>query len=104
MAYIRVTHTEFEKTAQAVDEYITYIEQQMSMADSIVEALKQTSWIGQDSLFFTSQWKKVMEKKSTYDNMKTSLEAYAGLLRFAGIKYKKAQADAVNRSCLLNGR
>lgn len=104
MGYIRVTHTEFEKTAKAIDEYIDYLDQQMKLADGIIESLKQTSWIGQDSMLFNIQWNEVMEKKSTYSSMKNSLEKYASLLRSIGERYKKAQEDAYSRAMRLSGR
>ena len=104
MGYIRVTHTEFEKTAKAIDEYIDYLDQQMKLADGIIESLKQTSWIGQDSMLFNTQWNEVMEKKSTYSSMKNSLEKYASLLRSIGERYKKAQEDAYSRAMRLSGR
>lgn len=104
MGYIRVTHTEFEKTAKAIDEYIEYLDQQMKAADGIIESLKQTSWIGQDSMLFNTQWNEVMEKKSTYSSMKSSLKKYASMLRSIGERYKKAQEDACSRAVRLSGR
>ena len=97
MARISVDHSQFEPAAQAVDKYINQMKNQMNKADGEVSTLS-ASWEGSDFAEFKNKWNGVIQKGSVYDGMKQALENYASFLRYAGKRYKEAQADAYNRA------
>ncbi len=97
MAYIRVDHSQFEKTATAIDNYVSLAKKKMNEAQTNVEQLTM-NWIGDDSIQFKQEWYELTNYNSTYNSMIKSLESYANYLRHASKKYKEAQANAVNRA------
>ena len=89
---IKVDHSQFEKTAKSIDEYTTKMSIKMSQADHSMIIMFST-WRGIDSTSYKNKWNTIKGDDSTYGKMKKSLESYS-----AGNKYKKAQADAINRA------
>lgn len=94
---IKVNHSQFDKTADAIDSYTAKMKKQMNAADKNIKIMF-SSWNGTDAARFKTKWDTVNDKDSTYGKMKTSLENYSKFLRSAGNKYKKAQIDAVTRA------
>ena len=97
MAYIKVDHSKFETAASAIDSYVSSMKSKMGSANGQVNALS-ANWQGGDFTQFKTQWDKVTNNDSTYNNMIKSLESYAKYLRYASQKYKEAQSNAVNRA------
>ncbi len=97
MAYIKVNHSKLESTAAEVDKYVTLLKKKMKNAQGEVSTLS-SSWQGSDFSQFKSEFDKVDNSDSTHNQMVKALESYAKYLRFAGNKYKDAQARAVNRA------
>lgn len=97
MAYIRVDHSKFARTASEVEAYVSLMKKKMAAAQGEVDNMAN-SWQGSDFAQFKSQWEKVTEKESTYKEMEEALENYAKFLRYAEEKYKDAQAKAVNKA------
>lgn len=97
MAYIKVNHSKFARTAEEVEDYVLVMKAMMSRAQEDVNLLL-SSWKGDDANVFNSKWSTITENGSTYAGMVKSLESYAKVLRFAGEKYKNAQINAVNRA------
>lgn len=97
MAYIKVDHSKCERAASAVDEYVTLMKDKMKSAQGEVITLSST-WQGSDFTQFKSQFDKVDNDDSTHTQMVKALESYANYLRYASVKYKDAQAKAVNRA------
>lgn len=94
---IKVNHSQFDKAAQAIDTYTGKMKTQMNSADQNMKNMF-SSWNGVDATSFKTKWDTVNDTDSTYGRMKKSLESYSKFLRTAGNKYKKAQADAINRA------
>lgn len=94
---IKVNHSQFDKTAQALDDYVSKMSKQMSSADFAMKTMF-FSWKGIDASAYKTKWDKVMNSDSTYGNMKKTLTSYSKYLRNAGNKYKNAQANAINRA------
>lgn len=94
---IKVDHSQFEKTAKVIDEYTTKMSIKMSQADHSMIIMFST-WRGIDSTSYKNKWNTIKGDDSTYGKMKKSLESYSKFLYSAGNKYKKAQADAINRA------
>lgn len=97
MAYIKVDHSKFEGAASAVDGYVTLMKNKMRSAQGEVTALS-SSWQGGDFDQFKTEFEKLDHEDSTHRKMLKAMESYAKYLRFAGNKYKDAQARAVNRA------
>ncbi|MEE0863268.1 MAG: hypothetical protein U0L79_09825 [Lachnospiraceae bacterium] len=97
MAYIKVNHSEFEKAASKIDEYVTSLNIRMTVVQSDMEDLS-VAWQGGDAEQYKNQVKKLDDEDSVHYNFKSSLESYADFLRYAGKQYKDAQARAVNRA------
>ncbi len=97
MAYIKVDHREFERTAAAIDNYIFQKEQKMKSIDKVVFDLN-SAWNGPDYEQMKKQWLDIDSKNSTSDKLVKTLENYADSLRFAGNSYFDAQSRAINRA------
>ena len=97
MAYINVDHSKFEPAASAVEQYIQVIKTNMGRGDSEVNSLN-TAWEGRDYVRYKAEWEKLNNPGSVKAEYIKALENYAQFLRYAGNKYKNAQADAVNRA------
>ena len=98
MAYLKVDHSEFEKTASAIDDYVELLRRKVNVeANSEIERLS-ASWQGDDNIQFKTQWDKVTDRDSTHYKMMKTLESYAEFLRLAAKKYKDAQTKAINRA------
>lgn len=97
MAYIKVDHSKFEAAASAIDAHLREMKKQMNNANASVNNLS-SGWQGKDFAQFKAKWDGVNDPDSEYSKMYKSLEAYAKFLRHAAEKYKKAQANAINRA------
>lgn len=97
MAYIKVDHSRFEKTAQAVDKYVKNHKNNMNKIGSDVNSLS-SSWKGNDYSQLLKEWNAINSKNSTSGKMISAMENYADFLRFCGNQYKSAQSRAVNRA------
>lgn len=97
---IIVNHTNFDTASKTIDEYTAKMKSNMSKADSSVKSMMST-WNGSDAQSFAKQWDRVNSTDSTYWKMKGALESYSKFLKFAGSKYKTAQANAINRANML---
>lgn len=97
MAIISVDHSQFEKTASAIESYVSKHRTKMKTIDQSVNSLK-TSWQGADYEQLKKEWQEMNSSDSTSEKMLKSLQNYADFLRFAANKYKSAQTNAVNRA------
>lgn len=97
MAYIKVNHKEFDRTAQAIDTYIANHKNSMKKMDGEVRALS-AYWGGADYLQFCKEWNYINSTDSTSSKMIRAMDNYAQFLRFCGNTYKSAQSRAINRA------
>ncbi len=97
MANISVDHSQLEKTASAIDSYVSKHRAKMKTIDQSITFLK-ASWQGADYEQLKKEWQEMNTSDSTSEKMLKSLENYADFLRFAANKYKSAQTNAVNRA------
>lgn len=97
MANIKVDHSKFEKTAQAIDKYVSNHRSNMNKIGGEVNSLG-SSWSGADYMQFQREWNSINSKNSTSGKMLSAMENYADFLRFCGQSYKSAQSRAVNRA------
>lgn len=97
MAYIKVDHSKFENAASATEDYVELLKNKMRSAQGEVTTLS-ASWQGSDFTQFKVNFSRVDNDDSTHTKMVKALESYARYLRYAGKKYKDAQARAVNRA------
>jgi len=95
MAYIKVDHSRFEATANAMDTYVSSHKSHMNKANTEITDLSK-AWQGADYNQFKSKWNQVMGKNSISQKMISAMEDYAKFLRFSANTYKQAQANAVN--------
>lgn len=94
---IKVNHSQFDKTAQSIDDYVSKMTKQMNSANNAMKDMF-SSWKGVDATAYKTKWDTVNDTDSTYYKMKKSLSSYSKYLRSAGNKYKTAQANAINRA------
>lgn len=94
---IKVDHSKFGETADVIDSYISYMTAKMNDANKNV-FIMFASWKGEDAFAFKGEWNKINDTNSTYGRMKKSLESYSEFLRYAGHKYKEAQAKSINEA------
>lgn len=97
---IKVDHSKLESAAKEIDTYNQKMTSKMGKADKAVTNMMST-WKGNDAKAFKTKWDTVNDKDSTYGMMKKSLDNYSKYLKDASSKYKKAQADAINRANML---
>ena len=95
--YIRVNHSKLEAAASAIEKYTSKMKTNMAKAKNEVNGLA-TTYQGADYTQFKDQWDQIVANDSNYTYMKKSFETYASFLRDAANKYKKAQANAINRA------
>ena len=100
MGYINVNHQVIKNAADKVDKYVDVLKANMNSATSEVNAMT-AQWSGADSHEYKIKWNSLNEKDSEHMKMVRALENYSNVLKDASEKYKKAQADAINRSLLL---
>ena len=97
MASIKVDHSKFEPAAKEIDEYVAYLRKQMREVQNDGWNLMQ-NWQGADYVQFRARLDKIDNSDSTHAQMIKALESYAKFLRYAGQKYRDAQADAIRRA------
>lgn len=97
MANIKVDYSQFEKTASAIETYISQHKKRMRAIDNSVVSLN-TVWQGNDYEQLKKEWQQIKSDGSTSDRMLKALDNYAEYLRFAANKYKSAQANAISRA------
>ncbi|MBR5278293.1 MAG: hypothetical protein IKU23_03405 [Clostridia bacterium] len=97
MAYIKVDHSEFEKTAATIDSYISQRKQKMESINRSVVNLN-SAWNGPDYEQIKNQWLDIDSKNSTSDKLIKTLENYADALRYTGNSYFDAQSRAIDRA------
>ena len=97
MANIKVDHSQFERTASAIETYISKHKTKMNTIDQSIASLS-SSWQGNDYNQLKKEWQEIKGSGSTSDKMLKSLDNYADFLRFAANKYKSAQTNAINRA------
>lgn len=97
MAYIKVDHSKFDAAYNAVGSYTIQVALKGLAVENSVSSLK-SSWKGDDYTVFENQWRKAIDKESTYKKYLDMMSHYADALKIIGNKYKDAQANAVNRS------
>lgn len=97
MAYIKVDHSQFEKTAAQIDKYVELLRDKMKRSQGEVTTLAAT-WQGADYTQFKSQFDQVDNGQSTHTQMVKALESYSKYLKAASAKYQEAQTKAVNRA------
>ncbi len=97
MAYIKVDHSQFEKTATTIETYVINHKKNMQSINQSVISLN-SDWSGKDYAQLRKEWQEINSSESTSGKMIKSLENYADYLRFAANKYKSAQSAAINRA------
>lgn len=95
--FIEVDYTEFERAADAVEDYAASQKQKMTMAGQEVTKLG-ASWQGKDFQQFQAKWNQIDDRSSTAGALQQSLEDYAKALRYAADQYKKAQKKAIDKA------
>lgn len=100
MAYIKVDHSQLQKTANAVDKYVETLKSSMNSAQGELNTLSG-SWEGADFRKFKSMFAALDDSGSNHAEMVKSLEAYSSYLKHAAIEYRNAQRTAYNRANLL---
>ena len=95
---IKVKHSVFGKSADIIDNYISYMVKQMNQSTDKVTSLTSKKWKHDDALEFRERWLKNNESGSVTNCMKASLQNYANSLRYAENQYRRAQSNAINRA------
>lgn len=99
--YIQVDHSKFDTAAVAIEDYVTFIKNNMSSAGDEVTNMS-ANWKGDDFTQFQSKWALIQDEGSVSLNMMKAMGAYAEFLRYCSQTYKQAQSDAVNRANSIN--
>lgn len=97
MAYINVDFNKMQAAADAVDTYVSRLNENMRFIDAGVQTLG-AQWRGEDYRQMKQQWDEINASGSTTDKMRTSLQSYAGTVREAARLYREAQTRAINRA------
>lgn len=97
MAYIKVDHVQFEKTARAVENYAEKRTRSMNAIDRTVVTLG-AAWQGEDYRQFAKEWQGMNAENAVSAKAVKALLDYAESLRDAGTKYREAQMRAINRA------
>ncbi len=95
--YIKVDHSEFEKCAKEIDDYVALMKKNMTEAQNHVQTLS-SAWQGTDSSLFKTKFEEADGNDSVHYQLLKALESYAKYLRYASSKYKDAQAKAIDRA------
>lgn len=95
MAYIKVDHSEFNKTAKEIEKYIDFQKKNMRNIENEIISLS-SSWSGTDYNQVLYESKAMNSKESTSTKMIDALSSYCDFLRFCESKYKEAQSKAIN--------
>ena len=97
MAYIDVDYSRFDHVIDRTNAYVSTMKNKMSVAGDEVRYLS-SSWHGDDSSSFQTQWQTVTDDSSVYRNMIKALEQYSDTLKYAKKSYQKAQMKVIDKS------
>lgn len=100
MAYIKINHSDLERTAREIDNYISSQKRSMTKMGNEIYSLS-SYWSGKDYDQIINEWKGINSKNSTTGRMVSALEGYSDFLRFCAQQYKNAQSRAVNLANML---
>lgn len=95
MAYIRIRLSELENTVAAIENYVADMHKNMSAAAGEVDILG-SRWQGEDYAQFRVKWSSLTDDASVFTQMSNALRDYAGFLKYAEDRYKKAQIKALS--------
>ena len=99
MGYIiRVNHSYLSRAAEKAKKYVAFNSAKMKALDIKIAFMHSTGWKGTDASAFADQWKDASSKYSVNGRLNTAMRNYANCIAVAANKYKRAQADAINRA------
>ena len=89
MANIKVDHSQFERTASAIETYINNHKTSMNSIDQSVNSLG-SSWQGNDYTQLKKEWQEIINKK-------LALESDLGEKQLITRKLKKDEVDEIKK-------
>jgi len=101
MASYEVNHKVMRDAAAAINEYCAIQDREMRSADTEIQSMLSTDWIGLDAQVFASKWQGVGANDSTTIKFRDSLKNYGNSLTACANEYQSAQEDAYNLAFLL---
>lgn len=97
---IDVNHESLSSLASTVSSFRDNLERDTNRMDSsVIDSI--SSWSGEDKDAFLSKWNMINDSGSNYANMLTYLQYYADNLNSASVRYRNAQADAINKALFI---
>ena len=96
--YIEINHSKLGKSAETIDDYLSFMIKYMDLSTNKVNNLVARDWLYEDANTFKNQWSKNNDATSVTNRMKASLRSYSNALKYAEEQYKKAQSKAVNKA------
>lgn len=97
MAYIKVDHAKLSEAASQMSAYISKHKNSMKKMGASVDSLS-SSWKGDDYTQLRKEWEEIASDSSTSGNMIKSIQNHADSIKETAVKYKEAQARAINRA------
>ena len=98
MGYIiRVNHKVLSDAAKKAKSFVAFNKAKMKSLDNRMIIIK-SDWKGADADALISKWLNASSKYSAIGKLNTAMKNYAKCVEVASAKYKRAQADAVNRA------
>ena len=101
MARIDVNHKLLREVASAIAEYCSAQDREMRSADTEIQAMLISDWIGTDAEQFKQKWAGVNTDGSTTAKFRESLKNYGENLIACADEYEKAQGEAYDRASRL---
>lgn len=100
MAYIKVNHAVLVAGSKQLLDYVTKQKESMLRMEESMEVLG-SSWGGEDSAQVQRSWSELNGEESVSSAMANAIRRYANSIGESAMKYKEAQARAINRANLL---
>ena len=98
---IEVNHRTLREVAAAINVYCTAQDSEMRSADTEIQLMLVSGWLGMDANEFKRKWAGVNASDSTAAKFRDSLKNYGECLTACANEYENAQVESVNAAGLL---
>ena len=98
---IEVNHRTLRDVATAINTYCIAQNKEMRSADTEIQLMLVSGWLGMDADEFKRKWAGVNANDSTAVKFRESLKNYGECLVACANEYENAQVDSVNAAGLL---
>jgi len=96
MAIIEVNHRTLREIASAITTYCTTQDKEMRLADTEIQSMLISDWLGSDAREFRIKWVAVDSHNSQTVILRESLKSFGESLTACANEYENAQAASYN--------